>query len=83
MPRIQSTRFSKDFKILFYYSEGDRAKELLFSLEKMRSLGFDLDSVRVVIANAKLAKQHPCLLPTTKCTTDIPACVGRQLCKRA
>ena len=61
MPEYSRTRFlSKDFKILFYYSEGDRAKELLFSLEKMRSRwGFDLDSVRVVIANAKLAKQHP------------------------
>lgn len=56
MPERTRQRFlSRDFKVLFYYSEGDRSKEILESLERMSSHHqFSMNQVRVVIANAKL-----------------------------
>jgi len=53
---------SGDFKILFYYSEGDRPDEILDSLERMSGKHkFDLSMVRFVIANYKLKGIHPFL----------------------
>jgi len=49
-----------DFKVLFYYSEGDWPGEIYKSLERMYAThGVTQDSIRFVTANYKLNKQDP------------------------
>ena len=49
-----------DFKILFYYSEGDRAEEITNSLDRMcREHSINMNNVKFVTANYKLNKVAP------------------------
>ncbi len=49
-----------DFKLLFYYSEGDRAEEITTSLERMcRQHNINMNNIKFVTANYKLNKVAP------------------------
>ena len=62
MDTYSRNRFKNgDFKVLFYYTEGDNPNpEIYNSLDRMQQKhGYDKDNIRFAIGNYKLKNEHP------------------------